>query len=473
MIAMTLRQVAEACGGRLLALSDAAPAAKELATGAVTDTRQITGGEVFVAIPGARVDGASLAGAALKAGAVAVITANVQLARESGASDARIIEVSDPVAALGQLARVALARLREVNKKLVVVGITGSVGKTTTKDLLAALLAPLGEVIAPPGSFNNEIGLPLTVLKAGENTACLVLEMGADHIGNIAYLASIAPPDISVVLAVARAHLGEFGGIENVARAKSEIVAAVHPKGLVVLNAADARVRAMARLAPSPVRFFGDASATASAVYAEGVTVDESGRAAFELVTPAGRAPVHLGLIGAHHVSNALAAATVADYLGVPLPKIAKILSETGAASPHRMDVKERAGITLIDDSYNANPDSMRAGIDALARLGKDRRKIAVLGAMLELGEASDAEHAAIGEYVAKASIDVVVTVGDGTERIAAAAEAGGTRVYRTSLADAEELVRRILTAGDVVLFKGSNGSGVWRLADALVREDG
>ncbi len=465
MIPISLAQAAEDAGGTIENAADAQ------VTGVVSDTRQISGGELFVAIAGERVDGSTLAAAAVEAGASGVLTADPEIARDSGAPTSRIIAVDDPLIALGSLARESLRRAREANPRLKVVAVTGSVGKTTTKDLLAALLGVRGPIIAPPGSFNNELGLPLTVLRAGADTATLVLEMGADKIGNIDYLTSIAPPDVSVVLAVARAHLGEFGGIDNVARAKSELVTGTKPDGVVILNGHDDRVRAMADLAEADVFYFGVQGLPGP--HAENVRLDDLGHPVFTLVTSRGRAETTLGLVGEHNLSNALAAAAVAANFGIAPEEIARVLEETGPASPHRMAVSERDGILIIDDSYNANPDSMRAGLDALENLGKGRRKIAVLGAMLELGDDSDAEHASIGTYAGASGVDVLVAVGPGVDALVDSARADGLEVVVTTADTAMHALSPLICEGDVILLKGSNGSGVWRVAEALLGEEG
>ncbi|MDP9807011.1 UDP-N-acetylmuramoyl-tripeptide--D-alanyl-D-alanine ligase [Trueperella bonasi] len=464
MIPISLSQAAMDVKGTLDGAGD------EMVTGVVSDTRQIRGGELFVAIAGERVDGSSLAGAAFKAGAVGVLTANAKVALDSGAPVDRIISVDDPLLALGSLARESLRRARQANPSLKVVAVTGSVGKTTTKDLLASMLAIRGPIIAPPGSLNNELGLPLTVLRAGADTATLVLEMGADRIGNIEYLTSIAPPDISVVLSVARAHLGEFGGIENIAKAKAELVIGTKQGGVVILNGNDERVRAMANLTEADVYFFGVQGLPGP--HAEDVRLDDSGHPKFTLVTSRGRAEVTLGLVGEHHVANALAAAAVAASFGIGPEQIAQVLANSGPVSPHRMAVSERNGVLIIDDSYNANPDSMRAGLDALESLGRDRRKIAVIGAMLELGEASDAEHAAIGDYAHKSDVDIVIAVGEHLQALVEAAKSHGIDVHETDADTALAVLSPIFQPGDVVLFKGSNGSGVWRVVEALLGED-
>lgn len=466
MIPVTLAQLAKDCDGQVVGT----PTTEILDL--TTDTRAITRGAIFAAIKGARVDGASLAGEALSKGAAAILTSDPVTAVACGAKPEDVVVVDDVQTAIGKLARENLRRVRESgNPNFKVVAVTGSVGKTTTKDLLAAILAERGPIIAPPGSFNNELGLPLTVLRADGTTATLVLEMGADRIGNIDYLTSIARPDASAVLIVARAHLGEFGGIENVALAKSELVTGTAAGGPVILNADDARVAAMAELAQGPVTTFsrfGEAD-----VRAHEIRVDDTGQASFTLVTPVGEAPVSLQLVGEHHVTNALAAASISLALGIELDHIAQVLSSTGPASPHRMDVRDLRGITMIDDAYNGNPDSMRAGIAALARLGNGRRKIAVLGAMLELGEESAAEHAALAPVLKQAGVSLLICVGSGLEELSAAATAQDIDVVDTATSDeALALLDTLLATGDVVLLKGSNGSGVWKIADALVGED-
>ncbi len=467
MIKITLAELVADVDGAYGGAGDAA------VTGISSDTRALTSGSVFAAIKGERVDGASLAAQALEAGAVAVLTSDLETALASGAPREKLIVVDDVYRALGRAARANLARIRERNSSLRVVAVTGSVGKTTTKDLLAAMLAPRGPIIAPPGSFNNELGLPMTVLRADEETATLVLEMGADHIGDIDYLTSIAPPDVSAVLIVARAHLGEFGGIDNVARAKSELVTGTRADGVVVLNGDDPRVAPMADLAHGPVVFFSAKGNESADVVATNVHTDSEGHATFTLTMDGQSAEVALRLVGIHHVANALAAASIARAFGGSIAEIATVLRTTGPVSPHRMDVWDVNGVTIIDDSYNANPDSMRAGIAALGQVGGNRRKIAVLGAMLELGDASVAEHGALIEPLIEASTGILVSVGNETEPVARAAADRGIDVYRVNDVDEGlDVLRGLLHSGDVVLLKGSHGSGIWRIADALKESD-
>ncbi|MDO5025576.1 MAG: UDP-N-acetylmuramoyl-tripeptide--D-alanyl-D-alanine ligase [Trueperella sp.] len=437
-------------------------------TGVVTDNRQVERGNIFVAIAGERVNGNKFAADALNRGAAAVLSSEPLQAQIPAD---RLLVVPEPVAAVGKIARYVLAEVRKVAQPDVV-AITGSVGKTTTKDLLATLLAGRGPIIAPPGSFNNELGLPLTVLRTDAATRTLVLEMGADHIGNLDYLTAIAPPNISVVLAVARAHLGEFGGIENVARAKQELVTNTPADGTVVLNLDDPRVAAMASAAQAQVRYFSATGNPDAAIRATEVAVDAAARASFILHTPHGVAPVQLQLVGEHHVSNALAAAAVADILGIDIAEIAEKLSASGPASAHRMDVKALGECTVVDDSYNANPDSMRAALAATAKLAAGHRQIAVLGSMLELGADTLAEHEALGRYVAQSGISVLIGVGEQMQAATAIAETSGVEVHNCETApDATALLTSILHPGDVILLKGSHGSGVWQIADALAKE--
>ncbi|MCI6574209.1 MAG: UDP-N-acetylmuramoyl-tripeptide--D-alanyl-D-alanine ligase [Actinomycetaceae bacterium] len=486
MIPTSLSVVAEQCGGKLLAAPATAAPTSEIdpvVSSVVTDNRRVSQGSLFVAIKGERVDGNSYAGAALSAGAAGILSDNPQLACESGASADRVIAVDDSVAAMGRLARRHVELVRAHGRAdFKVVAVTGSVGKTTTKDLLAALLADRGPLVAPPHSFNNPIGMPVTALRVDEQTATLVLEMGADHIGDIEQLAAIAPPDVAIVLIVARAHLGEFGGIDNVAKAKSELVLGARAGAPVILNGDDVRVAHMGEIAHGPVWYFSTRGRMAgagveAAIYATDIRVDEADHAEFTLHTPAGEAPVRLALVGEHHVANALAAASAAHVLGIPLERIAQVLSTAGAASAHRMAVSTVAGATVIDDSYNANPDSMRAGIRALTRLGRGRRMVAVLGKMNELGEHSTDEHRSLGCVVAESGVDVLVGIGDDgdvralVDSAQSAAHSDGKELQTVTIADVDEarrIVPTLIVSGDVVLLKGSNSSSVWKIANAL-----
>jgi UDP-N-acetylmuramoyl-tripeptide--D-alanyl-D-alanine ligase len=466
MIPMTLAEIAAATGGRL----DAAGAGAQAVTAAVVaDSRAAGPGGLFVAIPGERVDGHDYAAQAAEQGAVGV------LAERPVGSPAVIVENS--VDALGKLAARALVTLRSqaTGDPLTVVGVTGSSGKTSTKDLLAQVLAARGPIVAPAGSYNTEVGVPLTVLSADATTRTLVLEMGARGVGHIDYLCRIAPPQIGVVLNVGTAHVGEFGGREEISRAKGELVEALAPTGTAVLNADDPMVRQMAERTEATVVMFGES--VHADVRADGVSLDERGRASFTLITPAESAPVSLQLVGEHHVSNALATAAAGYALGMSASELASSLSQATPVSQWRMEVTDRDdGVTVVNDAYNANPESMRAALKALAALGRGRRTWAVLGEMLELGDISAAEHDALGRLVVRLDINRLIAVGEGARPIhLGAAHEGSWGNEATWVPDGDaalSVLRAELESGDVVLVKASRATGLERVAAALLPDE-
>jgi UDP-N-acetylmuramoyl-tripeptide--D-alanyl-D-alanine ligase len=432
----------------------------------VIDSRKVAEGSLFAAFAGERADGHDFAQSAVEAGAVAVLAT-----RPVGVP---AVVVDDVTRALGALARHSVARLGTQ-----VVALTGSAGKTSTKDLIAQLLERLGPTVWTPGSLNNEIGLPLTALRAEEGTRHLVLEMGARGIGHIRYLTELTPPRIGVVLNVGSAHIGEFGGREQIALAKGELVESLPPAapegesgGVAVLNADDAYVRAMSERTDARVLLFGEAEE--AHVRAENVRLTDRGQPTFTLRTPTGCGDVTLRLYGEHHVSNALAAAAVAHELGMPAGDIATALSAASTLSRWRMEVTERAdGVTVVNDAYNANPESTRAALRALAAMGRGRRTWAVLGEMAELGDESLAEHDAVGRLAVRLNVSKLVAVG-GQEAVwldMGAKNEGSWGEESVHVSDAEaavELLRSELRPGDVVLVKASRSVGLERVADAL-----
>ena len=471
---LSLSQIAVAVGGRLIG-PDAT------VTGpVVTDSRQASPGALFVAVHGERTDGHAHLGSARDLGAVGAIVSDLEAAR-SGLSQGQAEEVSmglvlveDTVVALGALARTHLEGLRQAaaerGERLTVVAMTGSVGKTTTKDLTRQLLAASGPTVAPRASFNNEIGLPLTVLEADESTRYLVLEMGASGPGHIAYLTDIAPLDAAGVLMIGHAHMGGFGSIEGVAAAKAEIIAGLRPEGTAILNADDARAAAMAELAPARVLTFSARGRQAD-LRAENVDLDAAARAAFDLHLPGLAEPrrVQLAVAGVHNVSNALAAAGLALAAGLAPELVADRLGSVSIESPHRMDISELSGdLLLIDDSYNANIDSMTAALAVLPALAGDRRRVVVISEMLELGESSAADHARTGELAARSGAAMLIGIGSTQEALEAARARGVEVVGFDDAATAISQIDALLCDGDAVLVKGSNGSGAWRLADHL-----
>ncbi|HEX2704424.1 MAG TPA: UDP-N-acetylmuramoyl-tripeptide--D-alanyl-D-alanine ligase, partial [Candidatus Lustribacter sp.] len=403
------------------------------------------------------------AGPARSGGAVAALTTRL-------VSELPCVVVADVQTAFGRVARAVIDR----SPGLTVIAITGSSGKTTTKDLLAHVLSVAGVTVAPVDSLNGEIGVPLTVCRVTLVTRFLVAEMGARGIGHLTYLTGIAPPHIGVVLNVGRAHAGEFGSRENTARAKAELVAALPPQGLAVLNGDDPLVRAMARQSAARVVLTGEAAD--ADVRAVDVVVDDSGRATFTAVTPAGSRPIHLRLVGRHHVGNALAVLAVALECGLRLDLAGEAIEGARPVSRWRMEVIERPdGVTVVNDAYNANPDSMAAALTALAGLrreGTPGRRWAVLGQMLELGAESDAAHAEAGALAASLGIERVVAVGPGARAIGAGATQSGTGTRVSFVADSDAAYRLLseqLRDGDVVLLKSSRDAGLRWLGDRLV----
>ncbi|WKG01284.1 UDP-N-acetylmuramoyl-tripeptide--D-alanyl-D-alanine ligase [Mycolicibacterium sp. HK-90] len=503
MIEMTVARIAEIVGGELADIT-AEQAAATRVTGTVEfDSRAIGPGGLFLALPGARADGHDFAAAAVASGAPVVLAARpvgvpaIVVRPEPGAADAAsgALEFDTDgsgAAVLAALAKLAAAVAAElVADGLTIIGVTGSSGKTSTKDLLAAVLAPLGQVIAPPGSFNNELGHPWTVLRATPETDYLILEMSARHPGNIAALAAIAPPQIAVVLNVGTAHLGEFGSREAIANTKAELPQAVPASGVVILNVDDTAVAAMAdATAARVVRVSREPGAQVD-VWSGPVTLDELARPGFALHTGADQVEVQLAVHGDHQVDNALCAAAVAVECGATLQQVATALSDAGPVSRHRMQVGTRAdGVTVINDAYNANPDSMRAGLKALAWMARQnpadpagdlrgkRRSWAVLGEMAELGDDAITEHDAIGRLAVRLDVSRLIVVGTGRTMNAmhhGAVMEGSWGSESTMVDDADAalaLLQAELEPGDVVLVKASNSVGLGALADALVAAD-
>ena len=455
MIAMSLAEIAAVVGGRL---ADAGDGSAEVTAPAFVDTRTPERGGLFLAVVGEHVDGHDFARAATDAGASGVLGQ-----RPTGVPT---VVVDDPVGAVGRLARHVLDRLGTT-----VLALTGSQGKTGTKDFLAQLLAPGGPTIATEGNRNNEIGVPLTVLRATPETRYLAVEMGARGVGHIAELCEVAPPHVAAVLNVGTAHIGEFGSREAIARAKGEIVEALPADGTAVLNADDPLVASMASRTSARVVTFG----AGGGVRWRRLELDELGRPTFELGYDGAWAPVRLLEAGAHQVANAAAAAAMAHAAGVDWPDILEALRRARSLSPWRMALHERAdGLVVVNDAYNANPASMNAALDALAAIGRraGRRTVAVLGEMLELGSSSADDHAAVGAHLAGLDVDVLVTVGAAADAIAEGARRtpgwSGVAVTTAGRDEAGEWLRHNVVARDVVLVKASRGAALEHVADVL-----
>jgi UDP-N-acetylmuramoyl-tripeptide--D-alanyl-D-alanine ligase len=464
MIPMSAAEIAAVTGGRVLGDPDVT------IDGTVhTDSRLVTPGDVFVALPGEVTDGHEFIDAAIAAGAALVIA---ERAAES-APPVPMVVVDDGVVALSDLAREVVARVRALGR-LRVVAVTGSNGKTTTKNMLRAVLERQGETVAPRGSFNNEVGAPISMLGVTESTEFLVVEMGADAVGDITKLVSVVVPDVAIVLTVGLAHVGKFGSIEHTARAKGELVVDLPPTAIAVLNRDDPRVSAMPTAAR--VRWFGLGDAALhddSTMLAANVVMTLDGTS-FDVLRGDAVHPVHLRILGEHHAMNALATLSAATALGIDLDQAIDAIESMDRAERWRMELMRTPdGVTIINDAYNASPDSTAAALRTLASLTRGRaRAIAVLGEMAELGEFSGEEHDRIGLQVVRLNIDQLVVVGAGARRLHLAATAEGSwdgeSIFAADPEAAYDVIRDLLHPGDVVLVKSSNSSGLRHLGDRL-----
>ncbi|MEZ5192852.1 MAG: UDP-N-acetylmuramoyl-tripeptide--D-alanyl-D-alanine ligase [Nocardioides sp.] len=453
---MTLAEIASVVGGRVDGDRADGGGSAVVDGEAFLDSRSPVPGGLFVAFAGQHADGHDYAAAAVAGGAAAVLG--------SRATGVPTVIAPDPARALARLARHVVDRLPAT-----VFALTGSQGKTGTKDLLAHVLTGSGRTVATRGNLNNELGVPLTVLRATAQADHLVVEMGARGLGHIAELCAIAPPRIAAVLNVGTAHVGEFGGREAIAEAKGEIVAALPADGVAVLNADDPLVAPMSARTPARVLTFGETGEVAW----RHLTQDALGRPAFELGYAGSWRPVRLGQLGAHQVANAAAAAAMALAGGLDLDEVAARLSAARPASRWRMELFERPdGLVVVNDAYNANPASMRAALDTLRAIGRSgRRTVAVLGEMRELGAEAAQAHRDVGRHAATAGVDVVVCVGPEASGIADGAEEAGTPVVVRAEGrdDAIAWVRENVTAADAVLIKASRGVALEHVAEALL----
>jgi UDP-N-acetylmuramoyl-tripeptide--D-alanyl-D-alanine ligase len=466
MIALSLAEIAAVLRGELRPFGE--HDATTIVNGNVdTDSREMRQGSIFVAKPGATTDGHNFVGAAAEQGAALAIVERVVDAPISQ------IVVPDAVAALADLAREVVARVR-AHGNLRIVGITGSNGKTTTKNFLARILSDEGETVAPINSYNNEVGAPVTMLRVTENTRYLVSEFGASAPGRIAHLAGLVQPDLSIVLMVGMAHAGGFGGIEATAKAKSELVAATRPGGISILNIDDPRVAAMRSVAEErDVTVIGFGQSAAADVRARDIHVSASGTRCVIETTDAETLPLALKVLGAHHVSNALAAIAAARALGVSTAAAIERLQTVEIAERWRMQPMGNDSVRIINDAYNASPDSMAAALRTLAQItGPAERTVAVLGAMSELGESAGEEHDRIGLLAVRLNIQRIVVVGPEARRLYLAAVGEGSwnseAVHLPDQDAAFEYLKDELRDGDRVLVKSSNSVGLRHLGDRL-----
>ena len=421
----------------------------------VFDSRKAKSGSLFLALVGENTDGHNFCSDAFANGAVLALTTKVV--------DQPCVVVSDVMQAVADLAKFTRVQLAN----LTVIGITGSQGKTTTKDLLNYILSSVGETVAPVGSFNNELGVPLTILECNEQTKYCIVEMGARHIGDISALCEIAKPKIGAVLKVGNAHIGEFGSREAIAQAKSELISSLGSGGVAVLGTYDQFTPAMKVADGVSVLTFGERSDCS--VRAADVEIRE-GRPHFDLVTKSGRAAVGMRLVGLHQIPNALAAAAISSALGLSVDQIAGALSMAELASKWRMEIFELDGRLMINDSYNANPESMAAALRTLALFAQERggSAWAVLGKMHELGPSENADHAAIGKLVSDLAIDHLLTVSMPaySQGITADSE---TKVHELSDKNSVVTLLNAMQSGDVLLVKASRAEHFEEIAQEVV----
>ena len=467
MLTLTVATLVEVVGGELIVGSESG-----MVNGVAIDSRQTETGMAFIALPGARVDGHRFIGDAVAAGARAIIVTEAPemtaepYAEISRRRDVAIIRVADSVLALQDLASHHRSRLF-----CPVIGVTGSTGKTTTKDYLTAVLSVSRRVVATMGNQNNELGVPLTVLRAGADTDVLVVEMAMRGEGQIARLCEIARPTAGLVTNVGTSHIEILGTQEAIASAKGELLRAIPAGGKVFLNGDDHLSVSLAANLEADIVLYG--LSESADVRAESVRIDDASCATFELVTPYGSREVALAIPGRHNVYNALAAAAVALDLGVALEDIVSGLEAARSGEMRMQTFETAAGIQVINDAYNANPSSMRAAIETLAEIGTTGRRIAVLGDMAELGSLTELAHFKIGEQVAVLGLDVLVTVGEKARRIADAARAGGmddTDIRPcATVEEAGEVLDDLLEPDDVVLVKASRSMGLERVVEGIV----
>ena len=414
-------------------------------------------GSLFLALRGENVDGHDFAADAFSSGSVVALVTK--------AISGNYILVDDVTRALGALAHY----VRKELKNLSVVGITGSQGKTTTKELLASVLSQVAETVAPSGNYNNDLGAPISLLRCTETTKFCIVEMGARHLGDIAKLVAIAEPDIGVVLKVGTAHLGEFGSVEKIALTKSEMISSLRDSAVAILGNYDAYTPKMSELHKGKVVRFGEDSNCS--IRATDIEFRE-GRAHFDLVTPEGRSAVALRIVGLHQVANALAVAAIATELGLTLDQIAGGLSTAESNARWRMEIIELPQLLLINDSYNASPEAMSAALSTLALFAQERggESWAFLGKMHELGESSQSDHAAIGTLAQELGIDHLVCVG-APEFAATMDQNGPTSIHLCSDKAEALVIAENVNQGDVLLIKASRSEKLEELADSISQQ--
>ncbi|MDF1542547.1 MAG: UDP-N-acetylmuramoyl-tripeptide--D-alanyl-D-alanine ligase [Anaerosomatales bacterium] len=466
MLTLSVEMLVSVTGGTLLQGS-----ADTMVNGVFTDSRSIEPGGLFVAFEGEKVDGHDYLGPAIGSGARALLVTRSademgDVVESATRRNVAIVRVSDVLAAVQALARHHRERLF-----CPVIGVTGSTGKTTTKEFLAAVLGTRMKVVSTQGNRNNELGVPLTVMDAGADTDVLIVEMAMRGRGQIAELCRIARPTMGLVTNVGMSHLELLGTQESIAAAKAELVEAIQEEGVVFLNGDDAFSATLALSSRAPIVTYG--LGDSCDVRAVDITVDDHSLASFDIIAGEVTTPVSLAIPGRHNVYNALAAAAVAMRLGLEPDQISEGLAGASAGEMRMQRFTSAGGVHVINDAYNANPTSMRAAIDTLAGMTSAQRRIAVLGDMAELGSLAELAHFRIGEELADKPVDVLVTVGERAARIADGARAEGMEPDRVrpcaTPEEASEVLDDLLEPGDMVLVKASRVMGLERVVEGIV----
>ena len=469
---LRISEILECTGGTLLAANE--EETNRIVEGLTWDSREVTAGKVFVALPGERVDGNDFIVKAVLAGAGCIICTRDPKPNElamAGEFTCPIIQVADGVAAVGAVASLWRSRLRGL-----VIGVTGSCGKTSTKDMLKSVLSQRFSVSATEGNHNNELGVPLTILNTASDCEILIVEMGMRGLGQIKQLCDIARPTVGIVTNVGVCHLELLGSRENIAQAKSELIASLPPTGLAVVCGDDDMTSLLLEKADALVRGvrvcrFGVNEGNFTHV--SNLAFDSAGKASFDLAFGQ-RDSFHLalGMPGKHNVVNALSVACVADHLGLSPEMMAAGFAQEGSSKMRMEIVKAANGITFINDAYNANPSSMAAALDTLAGMSVDGRRVAILGDMGELGSDEASMHAQVGEHAATSNLDLLVCVGELSANIAqGAADAGFAKeriVAFNNLDDCIDSLSNLLEAGDTVLVKASRFMGLERVISEM-----
>lgn len=466
MIKLTLNEIAQAVNGNVENLYS-----NILVNGNVEiDSRKVKSGDLFIALNGHKVNGADFAQQAINNGAVGVICEKLIpnlpcIVVNEGKVNAKD-ENQSAVIALSKLAKFVLEKLPNIKK----IALTGSTGKTTTKDLISDLAELLGPTVAPEGSFNNEIGLPITILKCDENTKVLVSEMGARRVGNIRQLCEIVQPDISLILNIGTAHIEIFGSKENILKAKSEIISSLESNKLAILNKDDESFEKLKTLTNADILTFGTKDAD---VFATNIKIDNEGFATYTLNYKDQKAEIKLNLVGLHQVSNSLAAAACLISLGINVEKIAQKISNSFPKSKLRMQVeKSNTGIEVINDTYNANPESVIAALETLKTKSQNRNTWAILGEMRELGTESKIYHELVAQKIIDLDINNTLVIGPGAKYIydyLMLNKYRGSATYSDNIFEAIKVCKVLLQNKDLVLVKASRSIGLERVAQVII----